>query len=117
MEQFSEILAAALGKAARDHGQEYSDGGCLQWALAGQAYLSLALFGAPQSKVREYQYAARDLTGPVLFDCHQYDALTEMCMAGKKTVDVLLPDSKSCPATAQLSESLFLEMLDFLREG
>ena len=117
MEQFSEILAAALETAARDRGQEYNAGGSLQWALAGQAYLSLALSGAPQARVRKHQYAARELTGPVLFDCHQYDRLCELCMAGAKSFTVLLPDSEGHPATAVLTENLFMEMLDFLREG
>lgn len=100
MTQFSDILANAFAALAGENGTPYPDGGAQAWGMAGQAYLSFADGRLPASKLRELQYQARDSYGPVILDCKWYDRLKAMCLDGQ-----------------DISESLFLEMLDFLREG
>lgn len=100
MAPFTEILAQAFDQVAKDNGTPYPEGGALAWAQAGQAYLSFAQDGLPSSKLRELQYRARDTFGPVILDCKWYDRLKALCLEGQ-----------------DVSEALFLEMLDFLREG
>lgn len=100
MTQFSDILADALARVALDNGTPYPDGGARAWGLAGQAYLSFAMDGLPASRLRELQYGARDTYGPVILDCRWYERLKAICLEGQ-----------------DIPEPLFVEMLDFLREG
>ncbi|MCQ2083292.1 MAG: hypothetical protein MJY58_02190 [Bacteroidaceae bacterium] len=117
MKPFVQILAAALETAAAERGWQYNGNGCLLWAQAGEAYIVLALLDGMQQTVRSLQYQAREVTGSVLFDCHQYDLLVSLCLEDGNNAEVLLTDCYGRTATADLSKSLFLEMLDFLREG
>lgn len=114
---FSDIFADALNAAAVSHGQQYRDGGARSWGLTGAAYLGFALCGLPSTELRTIQYHTRDLFGPVILDCKWYDQLKAECLNGEKTIDTLLPgpDKTTCQCT--VTQELFLEMLDFCREG
>ena len=116
-EDFSQILSRLFSDAAARHGQEYRKGGADAWGLTGASYLGFALCGLSQSQLRNVQYRTRDLFGPVILDCRWYDGLTADCFTGSDAIDVLLPGGDGQPSHATLSVSLFLEMLDFCREG
>lgn len=117
MTDFSVILADAFDTVASEHGLSYSPGGALAWGQTGAAYLSYILCSLKASSLRELQYAARETTGPVLLDCKWYDRLTELCLNGKESADVCLPLPQGGNSVNTISKELFLEMLDFCREG
>ncbi len=117
MESFEKILAEALAQAAAARGWQYRTGGCGLWARAGAAYLSFVLLDGLQETVRSLQYQAREECGPVLVDCHQYDALSASCLGNDDSARVLLSGSGGKMSAVTLTKDLFLEMLDFLREG
>lgn len=116
-QDFSQILSRLFSDVASQHGQEYPEGGADAWGLTGASYLGFALCGLSQAQLRNVQYRARDLFGPVILDCRWYDDLTAKCFTGSDSIDVLLPGSDGTACHATLSVSLFLEMLDFCREG
>lgn len=119
MEQkgFSQILEHAFIRAALKHGMHYPPGGAHAWAEAGTAYLSLALCGLGQSEVRRLHSHARDQYGSVILDCRWYDGLKDSCLDGKECVEALLPDKDGTLSRQTVKAGLFLEMLDFCREG
>ena len=114
---FSIILADALSAAALRHGLRYPEGGAQAWGLTGASYLAFALCGLPQSEVRRIQYATRDRFGPVILDCKWYDALKAECLNGQESVETLLPGPDGALNPCTVTQDLFLEMLDFCREG
>lgn len=115
--QFSWVLEQALNRVASDHGQQYREGGASAWGVTGASYLGFALCGLPATQLRSIQYDTRLLFGPIILDCKWYDTLKAECLNGQKTIDTLLPglDGNLCPCS--VTEELFLEMLDFCREG
>ena len=117
MTKFSDILADALGRVASEHGLSYREDGAMAWGLTGAAYLSFALCGLPSDQLRALQYSARDLTGPILLDCRWYDRLVELCLDGQDEIDASIPTADGGLSVMTLTKSLFLEMLDFCREG
>lgn len=117
MTEFSEILGKAFEEVAAEHGLSYNAGGALAWGRTGAAYLSYALCALPAPSLRSLQYAARELTGPVLLDCKWYDHLTSLCFGHKDEVDAMIPTANGGFSVQAVSKSLFLEMLDFCREG
>ncbi len=116
-QDFAQILSRLFSDAAAQHGQEYPEGGADAWGLTGASYLGFALCGLSQAQLRNVQYRTRDEFGPVILDCRWYDDLTAKCFTGRDTIGVLLPGSDGKPCQATLSTHLFLEMLDFCREG
>lgn len=115
--EFRVILEHALDAQARAHGLSYPQGGAASWGLAGAAYLAFALCGLPSARLRSIQYQARDEYGPVILDCKWYDALKQECLNGGETIDTLLPAPDGTMQKCRVTASLFLEMLDFCREG
>ena len=115
--QFSSVLEHAFSTVASEHGQQYPEGGARAWGITGASYLGFALCGLPQEKLRSTQYSTRDQFGPIILDCKWYDTLKGLCLNGQKYVDTLLPgpDGTLCPCS--VTEQLFLEMIDFCREG
>ena len=116
-ESFSQVLSRALNLAANEHGQHYPDGGAEAWALTGATYLGFALCGLPSTQLRNIQYSTHEQFGPVILDCKWYDGIKQECLDGKNQTDALLPDPNDTLCRCTVSEQLFLEMLDFLREG
>jgi hypothetical protein len=116
-EDFSQILSRLLADAATEHGKRYPQGGALAWGLTGASYLGFALCGLPQTRLRDIQYSTRDRFGYVILDCRWYDSLVQRCFAGRESIDVILPGADGTPCHATLTTALFLEMLDFCREG
>ena len=114
---FSSVLEHAFSEVASAHGQSYRDGAAGSWGVVGAAYLGFALCGLSSTQLRSVQYQAREQFGPVILDCKWYDDLTKECLGGKESARVLLPgpDGTLCPCT--VTRQLFLEMLDFCREG
>lgn len=117
MEAFEEILAATLSNAALERGWQYRSGGAREWARTGCAFLSMALQGGTQADVRLHQSRARMTTGPVLLECSQYDTMAGFCLAGNDSAVIGLVDGNGKTSELVLTKDLFLEMLDFLREG
>ncbi len=117
MTEFSSILADALNRVATEHGLSYKEGGAIAWGHTGAAYLSSALCGFPTARLRSLQYSAREITGPVLLDCKWYDRLIELCLNGGDEVVTSLPAPDGGLSVRHVSKPLFLEMLDFCREG
>lgn len=116
MTEFSSILESAFEKIATEHGFSYKEGGAKAWGDAGAAYISFALGLLPSSVVRNLQYTARNTTGPVLLDCKWYDRLTELCFDSDQVITVCIPSSQGSTIQS-VSRNLFIEMLDFCREG
>lgn len=117
MDLFEKILAGALAQAAEARGWQYRTGGCGLWARTGAAYLSFVLLDGLQENVRSLQCMAREESGCVLFDCRQYETLASMCMGDCANAHILLTDGNGATVPAVVSKELFMEMLDFLREG
>ena len=114
---FASVLEHAFSSVASAHGQEYPDGGAAAWSTVGAYYLGFALCGLSSSDLRNVQYAAREQFGPVILDCKWYDSLKEECLNGNDSADALLPGPDGTLCTCTVSGDLFLEMLDFCREG
>lgn len=119
MEQklFSDLLGDAFQTVANRHGQYYPEGGAMSWGLTGASYLGFALCGLPSTELRATQYRTREQFGPVILDCKWYDALKAKCLNGEKEVDVMLPGPNDTLCRCTVTQELFLEMLDFCREG
>ena len=115
--QFSSILEQAFITQASAHGQQYLDGAAAAWGLTGASYLGFALCGLSPAELRKVQYSARDQFGPVILNCKWYDALKAECLNGKDEADALLPGPDGTLCECRVSSDLFLEMLDFCREG
>ena len=116
-ESFSYILEQAFDKAASDHGSPYREGSAHAWALTGASYLGFALCGLSQQELRRIQYQTRENFGPVILDCKWYDRLKAQCLNGEKELECLLPSPKGELCKGTVTQELFLEMLDFCREG
>ena len=114
---FSSVLERAFSEAASEHGQQYREGAARAWGEVGASYLAFALCGLSSRQLRSVQSSAREQFGPVILDCKWYDGLKARCLNGNDSADVLLPgpDGSACKCT--LTASLFLEMIDFCREG
>jgi hypothetical protein len=117
LKPFSQVLADALTRAAAMHGKAYADGGAEAWGITGASYLGFALCGLPASMLRSIQYSTRDQFGPVILDCKWYDGIKDECLDGRDAVDTLLPAHDGTLQLCSVSATLFLEMLDFCREG
>ena len=116
MTEFSDILESAFEQIAAEHGLSYNEGGAKAWGQAGAAYISFALGLLPSTIVRNLQYTARNTAGPVLLDCKWYDRLTELCFDANQEITVCIPSTQG-NAFQCISRHLFIEMLDFCREG
>lgn len=116
MTEFSDILESAFEQIAAEHGLSYNEGGAKAWGQAGTAYISFALGLLPASVVRNLQYTARETAGPVLLDCKWYDRLAELCLVADQENTFFVPSTDG-KVTQNISRQLFIEMLDFCREG
>ena len=114
---FSGVLERAFSEAASAHGQSYGPGAAAAWGIVGATYLAFALCGLSSTRLRSVQYQARDEAGPVILDCKWYDGLVKECLGGQEEADALLPGPDDNLHTCTVTRELFLEMLDFLREG
>ena len=117
MTDFSVLLADAFDTVASEHGLSYNPGGALAWGQTGAAYLSYIHCSFKASSLRQLQYAARDITGPVLLYCKWYDRMAELCLNGNESADVSIPLPQGGNSVYTISKEEFLEMLDFCREG
>ena len=117
MTEFSVILGNAFRTVAAEHGLSYPEGGASAWGRTGSAYLSYSLCNLPASTLRALQYEARETAGPVLLDCKWYDRMTELCLGCQESIVAAIPHPAQGIKEMTVSKSLFLEMLDFCREG
>lgn len=117
MTEFATILGEAFGRIAVENGFSYSRGGAYAWGVAGAAYLSFASAGLTSEQLRAAQYKARDEYGPVILECKWYDRLKDVIFKGKDSVDAMLSDKDGRMRLYHVTAELFLEMLDFCREG
>jgi len=116
-EEFSHILENAFREVAAEHGQYYADGAARSWAQVGASYLGFALCGLPSTELRKVQYLTREEFGPVILNCKWYDRLKTVCMEENNILQTLLPGPQGTLCLCSVTENLFLEMLDFCREG
>lgn len=116
-EEFSLILEKAFREAAAEHGQNYAEGAARSWAEVGAAYLGFTLCGLPSTELRRVQYITKEQYGPVILNCKWYDSLKEICLEGNNAIETLLPGPDGTLCQCSVTEDLFLEMLDFCREG
>lgn len=114
---FSSVIEDAFRKAASEHGQTYPDDAAHAWGLVGASYLGFALCGLSSSDLRKVQYSAREQFGPVILDCKWYDGIKADCLEGNDPVNALVPGPDGALCECQVAGQLFLEMLDFCREG
>jgi len=114
---FTQTLEHALAQTALKHGMRYPEGGARAWAQAATAYLGFALCGFPQADLRRLQHQAREVYGSVILDCRWYAELKDYCMGGLESVQALLPGREGTMCLQTVTASLFLEMLDFCRDG
>lgn len=114
---FSNLLAHSLADIASANGHVYREGAAQAWADVGAAYLGHVLCGLPVTELRKVQYNTRETYGAVILDCRWYDRLKESCLNNGKSSQVLLPGPDNSLNECTLSDDLFLEMLDFCREG
>lgn len=114
---FRDILEQAFQEEADAHNLSYPDRGAASWADVGAAYLGFALCGLPATHLRKLQYDARTHYGPVILDCKWYDHLTQVCLDGLQSLPTLLPGPDDTLVECHVDKELFLEMLDFCREG
>ena len=115
--RFSTVLGQAFSKAALKHGLNYPDGAAGAWGMVGASYLGFALCGISSSDLRSVQYSTREQFGPVILDCKWYDSLKTECLNGLDEADALLPGPEGSLCKCRVTTDLFLEMLDFCREG
>ena len=115
--RFSSVLEQAFSDVASAHGRAYPDGAAAAWAGVGASYLGFALCGLSSSQLRNVQYSARQQFGDVILDCKWYDTLKAACLNGDDYADALLPGPDGSLCRCRVSADLFLEMLDFCREG
>ncbi len=116
-EEFSHILEKAFREVAAEHGRYYADGAARSWAEVGASYLGFALCGLPSTELRKVQYLTREQYGPVILNCKWYDSLKAICLDRKESLQTLLPGPDGTLCRCSVTEDLFLEMLDFCREG
>jgi hypothetical protein len=115
--EFASVLGRAFSMAASEHGLSYSDGADEAWGTVGASYLGFALCGLKSSELRSIQYSVRERFGPVLLDCKWYDMLKAECLGGQEHTNALLPGADGTLCNRTVTAQLFLEMLDFCREG
>ena len=115
--RFSSVLERAFSAAASAHGLSYKEGAAGAWGVVGASYLGFALCGLSSTELRSVQYQAREEAGPVILDCKWYDGLVKECLGGKESADALLPGPDGTLCTCTVTKEIFLEMLDFCREG
>lgn len=115
--EYTHILEKAFREVAAEHGRYYADGAARSWAQVGASYLGFALCGLHSTELRRVQYLTREQYGPIILSCKWYDRLKAACMEGNDNVLALLPGPDGTLCRCTVSEDLFLEMLDFCREG
>ena len=115
--QFSSVLEKAFQRVASEHGQNYGDGAASAWGLVGASYLGYALCGLGSSELRNVQYKTREQAGPIILDCKWYDDLVQECLGVNRQTQALLPGPGGTLCPCSVTRELFLEMLDFCREG
>lgn len=116
-EEFSHILEKAFREVAAEHCQCYTEGAARSWAEVGASYLGFALCGLPSTELRRVQYLTKEQYGPVILNCKWYDSLKAICLDRKESLQTLLPGRGGTLCRCSVTEDLFLEMLDFCREG
>ena len=114
---FAHILGMAFEEVAKTHGFKYPAHGAVAWGFTGAVYLGHILCGYPIEGLRRAQYEARTKYGPVILDCKWYDALKRVCLCDNGPTFVMLPAASGDFVKTELTEELFIEMLDFCRDG
>lgn len=117
MNDFSAILGHALYETATKNGAECTLENCLSWGKTGAMYLAHVLCAVPVDALRSQQYYTREEFGPMTMDCRWYDTMCDICLNGNSLAAVSLIGPDGLPHECDLDKELFLEMLDFCREG
>lgn len=112
----------ALESFAMETNRPVLHGYAVAWGLIGELYLSVALQGFPQDKMRQTVQFIRENYGVFDFTCKDYDHLYSLMTHDKKNVGgeinfTLLSDVGDIKLDNHASRQLIDEMFDFLREG
>ncbi len=97
-------------------------GYAVAWGLAGELYLSCALQGFPQDKLRQTVAFIRHYYGRPNFTCDHYELLYTLMQHDKKNIGgninfTLLSNVGEVCIDCRAGRELVFEMFDFLREG
>lgn len=98
-------------------------GMAVAWGMVAELYLSHALCTFPTPTLRTATGALRELYGPCPITCNDYDRLYALALHDKKNTvptqlrPALLADIGSPCLDLTVPRDLFLESLDFLRDG
>lgn len=97
-------------------------GYAVAWGIIGELFLSVALLGFPQDRMRQTVDYIRRTYGRFAFTCNDYDHLIALMQHDKKNAGgginfTLLADVGEIRLDNHADDSLIREMLDFLREG
>lgn len=106
--------------AASVHNVEFGQDAALAWSRTGALYLSYVLAEMPVSEIRQAQSSARDSHGPIVMECKWYDYMVASVFGDCDSVEIDIPavcDVGETRMKVNLTRELFLEMLDFCREG
>lgn len=117
MDDFSVIFGRALYEVATENGANCTMGNCLSWGITGAMYLAHVLCGVPTDALRQQQYSTKEGFGPIVMDCKWYDRMCSICLNDSILAKISLTGPDGQPHECGLEKALFLEMLDFCREG
>lgn len=97
-------------------------GYAVAWGMVCELYLSTALAGFPESKLRQTAAYIREHYGTFSFDCHHYEQLYAFMLHDKKNAGgavnfSLLADVGQVRLDSHATKEQIFEAFDFLREG
>ncbi|MBQ0049079.1 MAG: 3-dehydroquinate synthase [Bacteroidales bacterium] len=112
----------AIESLAMEQGRTILHGYAVAWGLVCELYMSVALCGFPQEKMRQTVQFIHQTYGRFDLDCKDYDRLYELMRHDKKNVGnninfALLANVGDVRLDQKASRELVYEAFDFLREG
>jgi len=115
-------IGHALESLAMEENRTVLHGYAVAWGLVCELYLSVALTGFPQDKMRQTVGFIKQVYGDFAFDCKQYERLYALMKHDKKNVGdtinfTLLGGIGDIRLNQTATKELIFEALDFLREG
>lgn len=114
---FACLIAKGLTAVADKHNIMYGQESALAWGDVGTAYLGHVLCQYPIGSLRQIQHWTREQYGPIQLDCTWYNELVGECLGDTGSVQAILPGQEGVLTLCNVNKELFMEMLDFFREG
>lgn len=112
----------ALESLALEEQRPVLHGYAVAWGLVCELYLSTALLGFPENRLRQTAAFIRENYGDFRFDCHHYEQLYALMQHDKKNAGgvinlSLLADVGDVRLNCHATKEQIFESFDFLREG